>query len=737
MSAPGRAGGVNRRNHHRHSQTQGGPSRDSFPDRKRSSSRVPEVMDCWFESGSMPYAQAHYPFENKEAFEAGFPADFIAEGLDQTRGWFYTLMVLSTALFDKPAFKNVIVNGMVLAEDGRKMSKRLRNYPDPMELIQEHGADAVRIFMLQSAAVRGEELRFSSAGVKDMVRRVMLPWWNSVSFFCTYAHVDEWDPALADWDAPVRNELDQWIEVKLKRLQVHVEREMGAYELSRVIPPLLEFIDHLTNWYIRRSRRRFWKAEDDTDKNEAYKTLYRVLVSFSELMAPVAPFMAEHVYQLLRRTEETRQISSVHLRILADAEELSAEEREVESRMDLARTLSEMGRELRAASKIRTRQPLGTMRVGSTSEEERAWVEASRQLILDELNIKDLEVIDDPTQLASVNIKPNLPKLGPKLGKQMKVLMGGLRNLDPEVARTLAFGGSATVAGFELGPEDVLVQMEAKDEGFRGRSGQPGGVDQSRIDSGTRAGRVGPRGHQPNPADAKRGGLRRRRANLHPNGDSQPGTPGRMGHASGLDRGGDLVRIRIGSEGLLALRNPASGRAQLDPGSRATNHCRMKDSFSCSRADQECGNSPLALALVLTTGVPVRFASPLPETRAIVQAFSPWLTWKEERDDAWVEVRPEPRELPDALIIPEPWTIGDAMALSLVPVLAGTLPRRIHFRGTTHRSDCVGVSHIAEGLLPMMDRRGRAPTWKWRPGETRDRHFWMFDLPFRSWLQPT
>ena len=254
-------------------------------------------MDCWFESGSMPHAQAHYPFENKEAFEAGFPADFIAEGLDQTRGWFYTLMVLSTALFDKPAFKNVIVNGMVLAEDGRKMSKRLRNYPDPMELIQEHGADAVRIFMLQSAAVRGEELRFSSAGVKDMVRRVMLPWWNSVSFFCTYAHVDEWDPALADWDAPVRNELDQWIEVKLKRLQVHVEREMGAYELSRVIPPLLEFIDHLTNWYIRRSRRRFWKAEDDTDKNEAYKTLYRVLVSFSELMAPVAPFMAEHVYR--------------------------------------------------------------------------------------------------------------------------------------------------------------------------------------------------------------------------------------------------------------------------------------------------------------------------------------------------------------------------------------------------------------------------------------------------------
>lgn len=428
--------------------------------------RVPEVMDCWFESGSMPYAQAHYPFEDKEAFESGFPADFVAEGLDQTRGWFYTLMVLSTALFDKPAFKNVIVNGMVLAEDGRKMSKRLRNYPDPTELIDEHGADALRIFMLQSAAVRGEELRFTSLGVKDMVRRVLLPWWNSVSFLVTYAHVDAWDPESCDLSQPSKNELDQWVRVKLERLKGHVEREMEAYELSRVIPPLLEFIDHLTNWYIRRSRRRFWKGEDDADKVDAYRTLYSVLLEFAELMAPVSPFMADHVYEMLRVTPETQACESVHLRLLPTPAPISDEDADVEKRMDLARTISEMGRELRAANKIRTRQPLGTIRVGTTSESERKWLAAGTDIILDELNIKCLEILDDPTALATVTIKPNLPKLGPKLGKNMKVLMGGLRNLDADVARTLAFGGTATVAGFELGPEDVLVQMDAAESGF-------------------------------------------------------------------------------------------------------------------------------------------------------------------------------------------------------------------------------------------------------------------------------
>lgn len=428
--------------------------------------RVSEVLDCWFESGSMPYGQEHYPFENKEKFEAGFPADFIAEGLDQTRGWFYTLMVLSTALFDKPAFKNVIVNGLVLAEDGRKMSKRLQNYPDPVDLVREHGADALRIYMLQSAAVRGEELRFSEAGVREMVRRVLLPWWNSVSFLATYAQVDGWDPEIDMPHTNSSNELDIWIRAKIEDLKTQVEKEMAAYELSRVVPPLLQFIDDLTNWYIRRSRRRFWKEGKGDDKKHAYGTLYGVLLEFSEIMAPFLPFLADYTYQVLRRTADTIGVESVHLRDFPRPRVLTPEETAIEGRIDLARVVAELGRELRASHRIKTRQPLGFIRIGVPSAQEAAWLRASEDIILDELNIKRLEVVDDPTRLAKVVVKPNLPKLGPKLGKQLKDLMNGLRNLSDESAKVLAFGGTATVAGIELGPDDVFVELQPADSGF-------------------------------------------------------------------------------------------------------------------------------------------------------------------------------------------------------------------------------------------------------------------------------
>ena len=355
---------------------------------------------------------------------------------------------------------------MVLAEDGRKMSKRLKNYPDPKELIERHGADAIRIYMLNSAAVRGDEIRFSENGVKDMVRRVLLPWWNSLSFLLTYAHVDGWDPEEANLDGTPDDELDIWIRVKLEGLKSEVKQEMEAYELSRVVPPLLRFLDDLTNWYIRRSRRRFWKSDDDADKEGAYTTLYATLLQFAELMAPFTPFMSDHTYEMLRATKDTQEIDSVHLRSYPMGREPTAEEAEIEGRMDLARTISELGRELRASHKIRTRQPLSVIRVGTTNQKEQDWLQAASHIILDELNVKELLVVDDPTQLASVQIKPNLPKLGPRLGKRMKDLMSELRNLDPEVARTLAFGGTAEVAGIELGPDDVLVEMVPADSGF-------------------------------------------------------------------------------------------------------------------------------------------------------------------------------------------------------------------------------------------------------------------------------
>jgi len=434
--------------------------------------RIPEVLDCWFESGSMPYGQAHYPFEDKEKFEAGFPADFIAEAVDQTRGWFYTLLVLSTALFDKPAYKNVIVNGLLLAEDGRKMSKSLKNYPEPSELIEKHGADAIRIYMLDSPALHAEELRFAEAGVREMVRRVLLPWWNSVSFLMTYAHVDGWDPET-DWyysDGRVEptHELDVWIRAKLEELKYQVEREMAAYRLYRVVDPLLDFLDDLTNWYIRRSRRRFWKAEHSDDKLCAYTTLYSVLLEFTELMAPFMPFMADHVYELLRVTPETQAVDSVHLRDLPARRELSTEEYQVEQRIDLTRTVCELGRSLREKARIRTRQPLSVVKVGTTSRKEREWVRAGEDVILEELNIKKLEILDDPTKLATPTLKPNMPRLGPRLGKQVKSLaatLTTLQDIDAEKVRQLAFGESTEVDGVLLDPEDVHVEMQPSEEG--------------------------------------------------------------------------------------------------------------------------------------------------------------------------------------------------------------------------------------------------------------------------------
>ncbi|MGI9649479.1 MAG: isoleucine--tRNA ligase, partial [Acidimicrobiia bacterium] len=264
--------------------------------------RVPEVLDCWFESGSMPYAENHYPFENSETFEQRFPADFIAEGLDQTRGWFYTLVVLATALFDEAPFRNGVVNGLILAEDGRKMSKSLKNYPDPNDIFDAFGADALRAYLLNSPLLRGEPLRFAEAGVRDVVRTVMLPYWNAYSFFTTYAEADEITMADLESAPPPaeRAEIDRWILSVLQSLIRRVNEQMEGYYLYNVIPPMIDFIDDLTNWYIRRSRRRFWRQRQsgsDRDKLAAFATLHEVLVTFGKVIAPVLPFITEHIYQ--------------------------------------------------------------------------------------------------------------------------------------------------------------------------------------------------------------------------------------------------------------------------------------------------------------------------------------------------------------------------------------------------------------------------------------------------------
>lgn len=424
--------------------------------------RVPEVLDCWFESGSMPYAQAHYPFENRERFEEHFPADFIAEGLDQTRGWFYTLMVLSVALFDRPAFRNVVVNGLVLAEDGRKMSKRLKNYPDPAYMIETYGADALRLYMLNSAVVRAEDLRFSEEGVKHLLRHLVIPLWNAYSFFVTYANIDNWTAGREEGDRSP-NVLDRWIRSSLDSLKVDVTEAMDRYDLQRAVRPFVRFIEDLTNWYIRRSRRRFWKSQDDDDKAHAYATLHAVLLGLARVAAPFIPFLAEAVYRNLR-TEGMPE--SVHL---CDFPLPEADSRDpvLEEEMALVMSVVRMGRLLRAEHVLKVRQPLAALHVISRNKDACDKIAALKDIVIDELNVKDLVFGDHESELVQFRTKPNFGRLGPRLGPAVKAAAIKIAALDQDTVESLLCGGSTEIdvdgETISLTAEDLAVERAAKE----------------------------------------------------------------------------------------------------------------------------------------------------------------------------------------------------------------------------------------------------------------------------------
>lgn len=312
--------------------------------------RVPDVLDTWFDSGSMPYAQAHYPFQNQEKFEETFPADFIGEGVDQTRAWFYYLHIIATAIQDSHAFRNVIVNGTVVAEDGRKMSKRLKNYPDPMDIINKYGADILRYYFLSSPVVAAEDIAFSERELTDISRNMFRMLWNSYSFFTMYAAIDKWEPK--EGAEASENILDKWILSELQILIKEVSIAMERYELSKAARAFTPFVDNLSNWYIRRSRKRFWKSEDDSDKENAYQTLYDVLITLSKLMAPFTPFFAEEIYRNITEKE------SVHL---ADWPEVNEKliDMKLNEDMNLLREVVTMGLQKRSKKGIKVRQPLG------------------------------------------------------------------------------------------------------------------------------------------------------------------------------------------------------------------------------------------------------------------------------------------------------------------------------------------------------------------------------------------
>ncbi|MEZ4238857.1 MAG: isoleucine--tRNA ligase [Myxococcota bacterium] len=431
--------------------------------------RISDVFDCWFESGAMPYGQSHYPFEDKETFERNFPAQFIAEGLDQTRGWFYTLLVLSTALFDRPPFRNCVVNGLVLAEDGTKMSKSKQNFTPPQRILDLYGADALRTYLINSPVVRAEPLKFADRGVQEVVRTVLLPLHNAHAFFVQYANVEGWTPADPRPPVAERPEIDRWVLSHLQSLIGAVDREMEEYRLYNVVPPVLQFIDDLTNWYIRSSRRRFWRPADSdearADKAAAYATLYEVLVTFARVLAPFLPFVSEVLYQSLvvdAGVAKDEQ-DSVHLTDWPQVKEALVDA-PLERAVGWTREAVRLGRRLRERHRLKTRQPLRKLTVVHHDAEVREALQAHAGSLADELNVKEVVIRADGDDLAAVSCKANFKALGKRYGGQMKAAAGEIERFGASELATLEGGQTIEVLGQPVALDDVVVRRDPRDD---------------------------------------------------------------------------------------------------------------------------------------------------------------------------------------------------------------------------------------------------------------------------------
>ncbi len=422
--------------------------------------RIEEVLDCWFESGSMPYAQLHYPFENKELFEKGFPAEFIAEGLDQTRGWFYTLIVLGTALYGKQPFKNVIVNGIVMAEDGKKMSKRLRNYTPPDELMETYGADALRLYLINSGLVRAEEQRFTDEGVKDMVRRALLPWLNAFKFLNTYAEIDNWHPEADRADSD--NIMDQWILSRLQSLKATIATEMESYHLYNVVPALFEFIEDLTNWYIRLNRSRFWAQGMQEDKANAYTTLYTAIYELSLSMAPFAPFLSETIFQELKNLGDSTTAESVHLCSYPRSDEFRIKPL-LEQAVTRMQHIVLLGRQKRNQEKIKTKIPLSRLTVVHKDTELLEEIGKLGSYIKSELNVKSVEYSEQEDRYITLFTRPNSPVLGKRFGKRFRDFKQKIEALDSETINSFQENGEIVIDDEKLHSDDILVFREARE----------------------------------------------------------------------------------------------------------------------------------------------------------------------------------------------------------------------------------------------------------------------------------
>jgi isoleucyl-tRNA synthetase len=434
--------------------------------------RVEEVFDCWFESGSMPYAQVHYPFENKDNFHDGFPGDFIAEGLDQTRGWFYTLCVLGTHLFGKIPFKNCVVNGIVLAEDGKKMSKRLKNYPDPSILMEQYGSDALRLYMINSPVVRAEPLRFKESGVKEIVAKVLLPLWNSYNFFeqqttllKKVADIDfVFDPSLEKTN---ENVMDRWILASCQSLLKFVDEEMAAYRLYTVVPRLLGLIDNTTNWYIRFNRRRLKGEFGVDDTKHALNTLFEVLFTLCRGLAPFTPFITDNIYQRLLvhipKSLQGKDNRSVHFLSFPEVRE-ELFDPVIERRVGRMQAVIELGRISRERRTIGLKIPLKTLIIIHPDEVYLDDVKGLESYICDELNVRDLVYSSDESKYnVQYSVLADFAVLGKKLKKDAVKVKNALPKLTSDEVKGFLKSGNITVDGIPLTSDDLIVKRGLKE----------------------------------------------------------------------------------------------------------------------------------------------------------------------------------------------------------------------------------------------------------------------------------
>lgn len=421
--------------------------------------REPDLIDVWFDSGAMPYAQFHYPFENKDNLSSYFPADFIAEGVDQTRGWFFTLHAIATLMFDSVAYKNIVSNGLVLDKNGNKMSKRLGNAVDPFLTIKQNGADALRWYMITNAPP-WDNLKFDMAGVEEVKRKFFGTLYNTYSFFALYANVDGFRYAEKEVPVSCRPEIDRWIISLLNTLIVEVEQCYENYEPTRAGRLIQDFvIDNLSNWYVRLNRKRFWGGDYDSEKIAAYQTLYTCLKTVAKLASPVSPFYMDMLYSDLNSVTGKEKFSSVHLSEFPEAD-TSLIDKNLEEKMDIAQKLSSMVLSLRKKVNIRVRQPLAKMIVPSLSNDFTDKLKAVSEIILAEVNVKELEVIGDESGFIVKKVKPNFKTLGPRFGKQMKEVAAVIQAMTTADLKVLETESKWSKAGFDITIGDVEIFTE-------------------------------------------------------------------------------------------------------------------------------------------------------------------------------------------------------------------------------------------------------------------------------------